>query len=51
MKWLDMKRLSKKDVRASLPIIRSAMMAKGGRTDLSDADVKAAADFMIDQAK
>ncbi len=29
----------------------TAMMAKGGRTDLSDADVKAAADFMIDQAK
>lgn len=29
----------------------TAMMAKGGRTDLSDADVKAAVDFMIDKAK
>ena len=29
----------------------TAMMAKGGRTDLSDADVKAAADFMVDKAK
>ena len=29
----------------------TAMVAKGGRTDLSDADVKGAVDFMIDKAK
>ncbi len=29
----------------------TAMMAKGGRTDLPDADVKAAVDFMVDKAK
>ena len=29
----------------------TAMVAKGGRTDLSDADVKGAVDFMVDKAK
>ena|SRR5687767_10101641 len=29
----------------------TAMVAKGGRTDLSDADIKGAVDFMVDKAK
>jgi len=29
----------------------TAMMAKGGRTDLPDADIKAAVDFMADRVK
>ena len=29
----------------------TAMMAKGGRIDLPDADIKAAVDFMVDRVK